>query len=180
MDPLEFVAFDCSPDVVAELHRLTGIPFRKQTFHAAWSDRGWEVRPSRSAYDWVVYWVTLPDDLKLEVFPGGDQIYGVALTLSFQGERHREQYDACYDNTRALAVEAIGAPTSEGTDHNGEATRRYALWRGSHGVLVLQQDAIDFQRGGQVAFWLLPLRPSERLPESDIMVWTEGKICERF
>jgi hypothetical protein len=166
--------FECSAAVVAELWQLAHTPFRR------WEAAGWEVQPSCSAYDWVAYWVLLPNDLKLEVFPGGERIYGVDLTLCLNGDRHRVEFDACFQGARELAVAELGSPLHEGTDHSADEQRNYAVWRGNTGVLVLQQDSIDFHRGGQVAFWLLPLRSYERPPERDLQAWTERKISERL
>ena len=87
---------------------------------------------------------------------------------SWQGER--KEFDEHYSDSLSSAVEALGPPRLQGVDADANR-RRYAVWRGETGLLVLQQSAYDPQFGHDVNYWVQPWSGSDPEPTSPFIDW---------
>jgi hypothetical protein len=85
-------------------------------------------------------------------------------------EREREEFDRCYSDSLASAVEVLGPPGIEGCDTD-ENQHRYAIWRGETGLLILQQSAYDPQFGLDVNYWVQPWYGPDPTPTSPFIDW---------
>jgi hypothetical protein len=85
-------------------------------------------------------------------------------------QKERDEFDRCYSDSLASAIEVLGRPYIEGSDTD-ENRHSYALWRGKTGLLILQQSAYDPQFGYDVNYWVQPWSGPDPRPTSPFIDW---------
>lgn len=180
---------------VSELFRLADTPFEPGPFRTACSAIA-EFNPGISDDD--IWRFEFPDGPNLMVClstepdgtrPGGWPRYRPVSVLcavlstclwetflrtehesdeSWQAER--SQFDSRYEAALSNAIAAIGIPRRQGADCD-ETRHRHAIWRGAHGLMVLQQSAYDPQFGHDVNFWFHPWVGPDPVFTSPLIDW---------
>jgi hypothetical protein len=87
---------------------------------------------------------------------------------SFEAER--AQFDQMYGETFAAAVGVLGPPRIRGIDHD-ERRHQYAIWRGTTGLLIVQQSAYDPQFGLDINYWVHPWAGQDPQPTCPFIDW---------
>lgn len=87
---------------------------------------------------------------------------------SFQIER--EKFDRLYDDALARTTAFLGLPNMHGADPD-QRVYRHAIWRGTTGLLILQQSAYDPQFGHDINYWVQPWAGPDPCPTSPFIDW---------
>jgi hypothetical protein len=87
---------------------------------------------------------------------------------SFKAERG--EFDRLYDVALRRTTAALGLPNMSGTDPDKRGYR-HAIWRGSTGLLILQQSAYDPQFGHDINYWVQPWVGADPAPTGPFIDW---------
>ncbi|MBX9671030.1 MAG: hypothetical protein K2X93_25785 [Candidatus Obscuribacterales bacterium] len=87
-----------------------------------------------------------------------------------QYREEREQFDKKFDEELERAVRLIGDPLKHGQDGEPRA-HKFAYWRGTTGLLILQQSAHDPQFGEDINYWVQPWSGADPQPDSPMIEW---------
>jgi hypothetical protein len=93
-------------------------------------------------------------------------------------EVERAEFDRVYAESLAATIEALGPPLIHGGGDD-EDRLRHALWRGTTGLLILQQSASDPQFGLDVSYRVEPWSGPDPRPTSPFGNWLAGLYVPR-
>ncbi len=85
-------------------------------------------------------------------------------------ERERKKYDELFAKEFLRAVKLIGQSLLENRDMD-EPAHRYAIWKGTTLLLILQQSSYDPQFGYDINYWIQPWDGSDPDPTSPFIDW---------
>ncbi|HEY9788725.1 MAG TPA: hypothetical protein V6D17_25275, partial [Candidatus Obscuribacterales bacterium] len=86
-------------------------------------------------------------------------------------QKEQELFDEAFADELRRATEILGASLMSGRNSD-KGAHRYAIWRGQHGLLILQQSAHDLQFGYDINYWIQNWsRTEDPEPEGVFMDW---------
>lgn len=88
----------------------------------------------------------------------------------FSFELEKREFDRLFQAEFECARGIIGEPFLKGQDPDLQA-HQYAVWKGTTGLLVLQQCAYDIQYGLDINYWVLPWNGGEIRPAPSMIDW---------
>lgn len=95
-------------------------------------------------------------------------------TVHQSGDSERADYDRLFNDVLFETSEKLGKPLLQGQDKDASA-HQYAIWRGKHGLLILQQSAHDVQFGYDINFWVQPWKGADPVPTSPFINWLHNR-----
>ena len=150
--------------MIRRLFELACTPFQVSLWRTRWSVYGWCFDSEPSEPD--DFLVTLPEGIALRVSADGDRLTGASLPFCFWEDfsaddhqnapeffREKKEFDACLDDAADLASRVLPKPFLQWQDKDDRGHRAFA-WKGTEGILILQQASVDPQFGIEVDFWL--------------------------
>jgi hypothetical protein len=171
--------------VAQQLYELACTPFRLASFRERWDSFGWSYSPGVG--DEFGFRVQVLGGWSLIVEPLGEEVIGASLPFYYLEEynpefhddleeyrRQRQAYNDGFERAVSLAQRILPAPVRFWTDAD-ERAHRAVVWRGSHGLLILQQACFDPQFGIELDFWLVGCSEEEFRPATPLIDW----LCKR-
>ena len=168
-------------NLLLQLKELADTPFTLRGFRDRWQRFGWVHEPH--ADDRFGFSVRIDSERSLRVGPfGGDVLcafHAFAWWEDYDPHFHKEPaeyeqqraaYDAAFDAAVEIARRVLPPPLAEWTDADRDA-HRAVVWSGTHGLLVLQQAALDIQFGWDLDLWLSPCLSEQFRPTTPLCDW---------
>ena len=167
--------------IIANLLELCNTPFKMSEAVLAWQRLGWRYTPQQD--DEFGFQVEIGDNMCMTVAPSGEDIDCMILPFCWWPDydvefatsrlRHaieKRKFGAAFTKAADLTRKTIGPPFHTGRDAD-EDRHQYAVWKGNHAWLILQQAAYDVQYGLEINFWLEPMRNESFTPTTQLIDW---------
>lgn len=141
---------------IRSLRKLADMPFGGDLFKPACEEIGPFDAASSDDHLWM--FTVAPEWPLVVALDEGGLVSCAILSFCWLPVTHdvtaedSQQFNAVYAEERARAIDVMGSPLWEGREER--FGYQWALWRGSTGLLVLQQSDYDLQVGEDVNYWI--------------------------
>lgn len=167
--------------IVRQLYELACTPFELAWFRQRWDAFGWSYKPGIG--DEFGFQVQVPGFWSLGVDPLAEKVLCATLPFYYWEDcdpefheeleeylHQRQAFDDEFETAANLARRLLPTPVQFWTDADVDA-HKAIVWKGDHGLLILQQACFDLQFGIELDFWLVACSVKEFHPATPLIHW---------